>query len=584
MRRRALWAAACMVMLAACGSSTAEEDRNIAFPIGFFSKQANAITAGLRHSCAITTKGVVECWGANSIGQLGIAQPDDAATPVVVPGLPADRKAVRLSQGSFALHTCVILDNADLWCWGDNRHTQSAATGPATQSIGATRVAINVVDVAVTYGATCLVKKNGALQCWGESFNLRLGWGNRFPRQPALTYETVQGDSLETNGARAVDVEAGAGHFCALFDDQTVDCWGKNDDGQTGQDPTSLKVSSPTMVSGLSNVTDIALGNYHSCAITTGREILCWGSGGVGQLGSNQPNSTHRPVRIEFPPAPLGGVLPPPTLKSIFGGANNTCVVDETDMAKCWGSPNNGLWGSNVVDPPRYVTAVVGTEEFAVGALGGEHLCTVNVYGLPRCLGFNTDGQLGTGVISDERLPSTPVKTYAAANAKVQLPGLTVIGVDFGLVGGGTAAEGLAGQQPVQLAPAPVPTVDPSAQPGETIPPTTLPDESATATTTTTIVAGNTTAAPATSATAKALPRLKVRRTARTSTLARWSSLKVPKGAKVTFTITRGSKRLCARNAGTLQGVRAGVCTVTVKVAKKGTRTTTKKISILIVR
>lgn len=582
MRRHALAVAGLMLVLAACGSSTADEDRNIAFPVGLFSKQANAITVGNRHTCAITTKGVVECWGNNEYGQLGSAEPAFSTSPVVVPGLPADRKAVRLSQGAMSNHTCAILDNADLWCWGSNGATQSATRGPRSDSVPAARIAINVIDVATNFGSTCLVKRGGTIQCWGNNGASPLGWDGRFGRDAAVTYDEVKALALETNGGRAVDIEAGTGHFCALFDDQTVDCWGQNDLSQSGQDPGRVSIDEPTLIPGLTNVTDIALGDAHSCAITFENRILCWGSGDVGILGGVHPDANPVPVVVEFPPAPLGGTLPPPQLKSIFAGWYNTCVVDETNMAKCWGPPNNGLWGTNVVEAPRYVTAVLGTEDFAAGAVG-QHFCTVNTYGLPRCHGWNRFGQLGIGTLSDRVGTATAVKTYSAANTKVQLPGVGLVNVDFGLIGGGTAAGVVAGQQPAQPAVDPAPAADPSAQPIEVVDTTTVPGAPTVAESTTTTIAGS--ATTATGATAKAaLPRLKVRRTARTGTLARWASLRVPKGAKVTFTIARASKRLCARNAGKLQGVRAGVCTVTVKVAKKGTRTQTKKISIRVVR
>jgi alpha-tubulin suppressor-like RCC1 family protein len=91
-------------------------------PLG---QPAIAITAGVSHACAILADHSVKCWGANDGGQLGIGstaaigdQPGELAALVAV-DLGAGRTAVAIDAGS---HTCVVLDNGAVKCWGNNTY------------------------------------------------------------------------------------------------------------------------------------------------------------------------------------------------------------------------------------------------------------------------------------------------------------------------------------------------------------------------------------------------------------------------------------------------------------------------------
>ena len=68
-------------------------------------------------TCAILDDGSVSCWGKGSAGQLGNGATDSSNTPVDV-SLPANRTAVRLSEGYGSDTPCVILDDRSAVCWG----------------------------------------------------------------------------------------------------------------------------------------------------------------------------------------------------------------------------------------------------------------------------------------------------------------------------------------------------------------------------------------------------------------------------------------------------------------------------------
>ena len=121
-------------------------------------------------------------------------------------------------------------------------------------------------------------------------------------------------------------------------------CWGNNAYGQLGDGSTdSRKV--PTAISGFdtNNVTDIAVGHFHTCAIVKGdpgsakeANVWCWGNNAYGQLGSGNRNNSSVPVKVRGLPA---------SAASISCGAGHTCAVLTTGEAWCWGRNEYGQIG-----------------------------------------------------------------------------------------------------------------------------------------------------------------------------------------------------------------------------------------------
>ena len=91
-------------------------------------RTATAISAGHSHSCALLDNEAVKCWGQNYYGQLGI---DSTTTTGYSSGGMASLSAVNLGTGRTATaigtgyyHSCAKLDNGDLKCWGYNNYGQ----------------------------------------------------------------------------------------------------------------------------------------------------------------------------------------------------------------------------------------------------------------------------------------------------------------------------------------------------------------------------------------------------------------------------------------------------------------------------
>tara|TARA_B100000315_G_C14553231_1_gene576871 strand:- start:321 stop:1973 length:1653 start_codon:yes stop_codon:yes gene_type:complete len=277
-------------------------------------RTATAISSRRHHNCALLDNSAVKCWGPNLDGVLGIDNTtymgDD--TGEMGDNLPSinlgtDRTAIAISAGGT--HNCALLDNGAVKCWGnnfygqlgiDNTTTMGDNTGEMAQltgiNLGTDRTA---KSIATGWAHTCVVLDNGAAKCWGENTYGQLGIDNN----------THMGDgsgemallpiiNLGTNRT-ATAISAGYSHTCALLDDASVKCWGKNNNGQLGidnttdmGDDTGEMASLPSINLGTDRTaTAIAAGSYHSCAKLDNGAVKCWGFNLYGQLGID--NTTY---------------------------------------------------------------------------------------------------------------------------------------------------------------------------------------------------------------------------------------------------------------------------------------------------
>jgi len=131
-----------------------------------------AVDAGRDHSCAIDTNGRAWCWGDNFNGQVNssIRPPRlDVPTRVLVAPIVGQivPHFVSVSAGEF--HSCALTDKGTVFCWGDNAFEQSGqATGTPVQALP---VAGSGPYVSVSAGRnhSCATTRTGEVECWGNS-------------------------------------------------------------------------------------------------------------------------------------------------------------------------------------------------------------------------------------------------------------------------------------------------------------------------------------------------------------------------------------------------------------------------------
>ena len=287
------------------------------------SSGVTAVSAGLRHSCAVTSAGGVKCWGANYSGALGDGTADRRFGPVDVVGLSSGVTAVAGGYDS----TCALLSSGGVKCWGYNAQGK---LGDGTQVDRLTPVDVvglssGVAAISTGSLVSCALTSVGAVKCWGFHYGFTpadvpgLSTGvtalaTGFPLCALTTAGAVKcwgGDSgwtpLQIPGlaSSVIAIANGGGHTCALTSGGAVKCWGQNDHGQLG-DGTTIDRSTPVDVAGLSGgVTAIAAGGSYTCASTRTGGVKCWGWNSVGNLGDGTKVERHRPVSVVgFGPAP----------------------------------------------------------------------------------------------------------------------------------------------------------------------------------------------------------------------------------------------------------------------------------------
>ena len=212
-------------------------DSSIPVDVLGLARGVSAIATGDEHTCALTDGGAVTCWGSNREGQLGNGTTTDSGTPVDVIGLASGITAISAGDG----HMCALTDQGGVKCWGRN-HDGQLGNGTTVDS----STPVDVLGLA----------------------------------------------------SGVIAVSAGVAHNCVLLSGGSSECWGFNGFGALG-DGTEHDSATPVKVTGLPYaVTAISAGGTHTCALTRGGDVWCWGSDIYGESGPGDPGgwSTPRPV------------------------------------------------------------------------------------------------------------------------------------------------------------------------------------------------------------------------------------------------------------------------------------------------
>jgi WD40 repeat protein len=192
-----------------------------------------AIAAGDDHNCAVTAEGGVKCWGYNKYGQLGDGSTESSAVPVDVAGVTGGAVSVSAGWG----HTCLLTVRGGVMCWGNNEGGQLG--NGRSEEMRLTIADVNGLTggastIAAHGGHTCAAIAEGGLKCWGYNKYGQLGDGTSVNQNLPVDVKRL---------GRVSAVTAGSEHTCVLVGD-VARCWGRNFDGQLG-DGTQTSSTTP---------------------------------------------------------------------------------------------------------------------------------------------------------------------------------------------------------------------------------------------------------------------------------------------------------------------------------------------------
>lgn len=342
------------------------------------------------HMCALYSSAQysnykVKCWGYNNSGQLGYGDTNsrgDAANELGY-GLPF----VDLGTGKFAkeiavgwLHTCAMLNDNTVKCWGANTYGQLGYGNTTFRGNTSGQMGDNLPTVNLGTGRTakhiyafgyrsCAILDNDTAKCWGRNITGQLGQGNitNYGSGAGQMGDSLPAISLGT-GRTATMLAGTESTTCAVLDDGTLKCWGL---GATGS------------YSG-TNFT-----YYGELGLETNNKT--WGNA-AGQMGDSLPTV-------------LLGLTGGQTIVDIKGGRNHYCAVISTGAVKCWGRNTYGQLGiENTNNIGDGAGEMGGNLVSAINIANGTSLamqryssCVVISGGTSKCFGRNQFGNLLQG-------------------------------------------------------------------------------------------------------------------------------------------------------------------------------------------
>jgi alpha-tubulin suppressor-like RCC1 family protein len=399
---------------------------------------------GLYHACAIVSHGGVDCWGSNRFGQLGVehgypvsleeynSESAEHTEIVVVQTVPLAGTPVSVVAGE--LHTCCLMGNGDVMCWGRNslqelgvrtytpfNYTAYYLTttntpvgfGRGTFDDGSStyvpqKVPLPSAAVAISAGEyhACVILDDGKVVCWGSNVMGESGAIGTDVEMPPVTISLPE-------GLTAVDISCYPTGTSVLMSDGSLYRWGvfkfKTDvtvphpysDVFTARTPQTMGIQLTPLKLPMGDLSQIGIEQsstvlFGRCAIFKDQELRCWGSNSLAdhQAENGTLGTGTNEVYLNHPmPVLLPDGLSAQWISS--NGWKTFCAILSNRSLACWGDNSVGIAGVAVkiedhyrslqqvltpaiVDLPAGVTWVVGTTS---------HTCAVLVTGYIMCWG-----------------------------------------------------------------------------------------------------------------------------------------------------------------------------------------------------
>ncbi len=271
-------------------------------------------------------------------------------------------------------------------------------------------------SVAAGLSHTCAAQLDGTIQCWGRNSNGQLGNGTTIDSRAPVTVVGI---------TTAVAVTTGGYHSCAVLLDGTARCWGSGSSGQLGNGSTASRLT-PVVVAGLTDITSLSAGGYHTCASRGDGRASCWGANSNGQLG-------NRTTVAVTSPAIVGGGIRSQQLTGVAEvetGRYSSCALLTSGGVRCWGLNANGQLGDGTTTTRTAPVVVSGMTTAVDVSVGDYHACVATGTGRARCWGWNAYGQLGDGTTTTRTTP-VEVKRSIGPDLSYRIVNVSTVAAGF---------------------------------------------------------------------------------------------------------------------------------------------------------
>jgi regulator of chromosome condensation len=318
-------------------------------------------------------KGRCFVFGTGDGGQLGLGDDvDELPRPRWLNTVPSGALVMKIACGG--MHTLAIVEGGLVYSWGVNDEgalgrlaNKDVAGSESTPGLVDLPSAAIAVDLSTGDSHVAVVTADGAIVAWG-TFRTSSGLyaftpeGEQICRTPTTRYVP------DCDASRAVATASGTDHVLALTKAGEVYSWGCGEKGRLGRlceedaeniskrdVPAKTKLLNPGKVSGVSKVTAIFAGSYHSFGIAASSDgstsqVFAWGLNSYGQLGVPYDNLKPGSSNLEYFPK-LVTELSGKKIVAGDAGEAHTVLRSATGDVFTFGRPAYGRLGVTHISP-----------------------------------------------------------------------------------------------------------------------------------------------------------------------------------------------------------------------------------------
>ena len=397
--------------------------RGLGYKLANYIGEPSRVVMGAGFSCAVTNAGGVKCWGEGDNGRLGNDGTTDADAPDdVVDGDSSTTALTGIVQvGTGGAHVCALTSAGNVVCWGqasigqlgndcDTSCTDKDHPVDVKSADGSASNLSGIVQISTGNGYNCALTSMGGVKCWGSNARGQLGDNTLIQRDAPVDVVTSNTNSSPLTDI--VQVSVGSNHTCALTSGGNVKCWGLGSRGALGNDcnDNCVNMNYPVDVVAsdgsnnlLSDIVQISTGGAHICALTSGSNVVCWGYGANGQLGNGATSMKDAPASVTTTgTTALEGIV------GIFSAYEHSCALKSAGGVVCWGEGDNGRLGDNTSGTDRTNPVDVLTSAQGNPALSGiAQIGSGGAWSTHSCAVTNTGavkcwGQGGSGQLGND--------------------------------------------------------------------------------------------------------------------------------------------------------------------------------------